>query len=93
MKRTGDEYFDSEEFREQLTEYEHSVETGEPVFLDVDALAEIADYYHYTERYEQAEKAITLALSLSPGAIAPLTYRIHEALWNGKTEEAKETTG
>ena len=89
MKRTGDEYFDSEEFHELLTEYEHSVETGEPVLLDVDALSEIADYYHYTGRYDQAENAITLALSLSPGAIAPLTYRIHEALWNGKTEEAK----
>ena len=89
MKRTGDEYFDSEEFHELLTEYEHSVETGEPVLLDVDALSEIADYYHFTGRYDQAENAITLALSLSPGAIAPLTYRIHEALWNGKTEEAK----
>jgi tetratricopeptide (TPR) repeat protein len=41
-----------------------------------------------TEHPEEAESAIQLALSLSPGAIAPLTYRIHEALYNGDTQRA-----
>ena len=90
MKRTGDEYFDSEEFRELLAEYEDAMNTGQPVFMDADELAEIADYYQMTERYDEADSAIELALSLSPGAIAPLTYKIHEALWNGNTDEAKE---
>ena len=90
MKRTGDEYFDSEEFRELLTEYEDAVNTGQPVFMDADELAEIADYYQMTERFDEADDAINLALSLSPGAIAPLTYKIHEALWNGNADEAKE---
>ena len=90
MKRTGDEYFDSEEFRELLTEYEDAVNTGQPVFMDADERAEIADYYQMTERFDEADDAINLALSLSPGAIAPLTYKIHEALWNGNTDEAKE---
>lgn len=89
MKRTGDEYFDSEEFRDLLAEYEQAVSEGEPVFLDADELAEIADYYQMTEHPDEAEAAIKLALSLSPGAIAPLTYRIHEALWQGDTEEAR----
>lgn len=90
MKRTGDEYFDSEEFRELLTEYEDAVNTGQPVFMDADELAEIADYYQMTECFDEADDAINLALSLAPGAIAPLTYKIHEALWNGNTDEAKE---
>lgn len=90
MKKTGDEYFDSEEFRELLTEYEEAVNTEQPLFMDADELAEIADYYQLTERFDEASHAIDMALSLSPGAIAPLTYKIHEALWNGDTEEARK---
>lgn len=89
MKKTGDEYYDSEEFHDLLNEYEQAVNTGEPVFMDADELAEIADYYQITGNDELADKAITLALSLSPGAIAPLTYKIHEALYNGDTEMAR----
>ncbi len=90
MKKTGDEYFDSEEFREMLATYEEAVNTGQPVFMDADELAEIADFYQMTEQYDEADAAIDLALALSPGAIAPLTYKIHEALWDGNTEEARE---
>lgn len=90
MKDTDNEYFDSEEFRELLEEYETSVNTGQPVFMDVDELSEIADYYHFKERYDEAEEAINLALSLSPGAVAPLTYKIHEALWNGDPSLARD---
>lgn len=85
-----DEYFDSEEFRELLAEYEDAVSTGMPVFMDADELSEIADYYQMQERYDDADSAIDLALSLAPGAIGPLTYKIHEALWNGNTREARE---
>ena len=90
MKKTGDEYFDSEEFREMLATYEEAVNTGQPVFMDADELAEIADFYQMTDHYDEANEAIDLALALSPGAIAPLTYKIHEALWNGNTSEARE---
>ena len=90
MKKTGDEYFDSEEFRELLAEYEDAVNMGMPVFMDADELSEIADYYQMMERFDEADEAINLALSLSPGAIAPLTYKIHEALWNGDTDEARK---
>lgn len=88
MKKTGDEYFDSEEFRNLLADYESKVAGGQPVFLDADELAEIADYYQLTGKADEADAAISLALSLSPGAVAPLTYKIHEALYNGETEKA-----
>ncbi len=90
MKKTGDEYFDSDEFRDMLDEYEEAVNTGQPVFMDADELAEIADYYQMQGLPDKAEKAITMALSLSPGAIAPLTYRIHEAIYQGDIEAAKD---
>jgi tetratricopeptide (TPR) repeat protein len=77
MKKTGDKYFDSKEFRDLLSEYEQATESGSPVFLDADELAEIADYYQMTGLPDKADKAINLALSLSPGAIAPLSYKIH----------------
>lgn len=85
----SDGYFDSEEFRELLAEYEDAVNMGMPVFMDADELSEIADYYQMLERYDEADEAINLALSLSPGAIAPLSYKIHEALWRGDTKEAR----
>lgn len=87
--KTGDEYFDSNVFRDMLAEYEQAINAGEPVFMDGDELAEIADYYQMTGQDEQAEKAIQLALSLSPGSIGPLTYRIHEALNQGDTQKAR----
>lgn len=87
--KTGDEYFDSDEFRDMLESYEHAVNSGEPVFMDSEDLSEIADYYHMTGNYDEADAAIELALSLSPGAIAPLTYKIHEALYDGDPDEAE----
>ena len=89
MRKTGNEYYDSEEFRDMLAEYEQAVDEGQPVFLDADELSEIADYYKMTEHDDEAEHAIELALGLSPGAVAPLTYRIHEALWEGDTVLAR----
>ena len=93
MRKTGDAYFDSDEFREMLAEYEEALENDEPVLLDADDLAEIADYYHMMECYDEADEAIDFALSLAPGAVAPLTYKIHEALWNGDIEHAREYLG
>jgi tetratricopeptide (TPR) repeat protein len=86
--KTGDDYFDSKEFQELLETYEKAVNAGQPVFMDAEELAEIADYYQMQGHLEEAEKTIQLALSLAPGAIAPLTYRIHEALYNGDTKAA-----
>lgn len=89
----NDNYFDSDEFREILGEYEKAVNTGQPVFMDADELSEIADFYQMNNRRDEAESAIRLALSLSPGAIAPLTYRLHEALFEGDTKRAWEILG
>lgn len=86
--KTGDDYFDSKEFQKLLETYEKAQDAGQPVFMDSDELAEIADFYQMQSQMDKAEKAIQLALNLSPGAIAPLTYRIHEALYNGNTEAA-----
>jgi len=87
--KNGDDFFDSDEFRDLLSTYEEAVSSGQPIFMDAEELSEIADYYQMNNRPDDADDAITLALSLSPGAIAPLTYKIHEALSNGDTDEAE----
>lgn len=87
MTNTGDNYFDSEEFHKLLDIYETSINAGEPVFMDADELVDIADYYQYTGEKDKAEEAISLAQSLAPGSTAPLTYRIHEALFQQNDPE------
>ena len=80
MKRTGDEYFDSEEFQSILESFEQASDSGGSIFLDADDLADIADYYHYIGNHEAAEEAIGQALSMFPTATAPLIYKAREAL-------------
>ena len=55
MKKTDDEYFDSKEFQDLLETYEHSVNAGEPVFMDAEELSDIADYYQFIGQADEAE--------------------------------------
>ena len=73
-------YFDSESFKKLLEQYEDSVKSGHPVYMDADDLADIADYYHYEGRLDDATAAIELALQFNPDAIGPLLYKAREAL-------------
>ena len=89
MQKTGDDYFDSEEFHELLSQYEESVSSGQPIFMDADELTDIADYYHFTGDYEKADDAIEKALAFNPGATSPLVYKAREALTREDVEEAE----
>ena len=73
-------YFESEGFKKLLEQYEDSVKPGHPVYMDADDLADIADYYHYEGRLDDAAAAIELALQFNPDAIGPLLYKAREAL-------------
>lgn len=86
--KTDDDFFESTEFHDLLSEYEQAVASGSPVFLDADELTDIADYYQMNGQDEEAEHAVRLALSLSPGAIGPLSYRIHGALYQDDIGQA-----
>ncbi len=90
MKKTGNDYFDSEEFRTALDNYEESVRAGHPLFLDADDLADIADYYHFTGEDQQADEVIDFALSLYPNATLPNVFRAREELSEGNIDAAQE---
>ena len=86
----NEEYFKQEEFRELLADYKQAVNTGQLVFMDVDDLGDIADYYEMNGRHEDAQKAIDRALELEPDSIFAWNYRIHEALEKNDYNTAEE---
>ena len=88
--RSDDEYFNDEEFREILDEYEEAGKSGQPLFMDADDLADIADYYQMNGRYEEARQAIDTAAERDPHALGVLNYQIHEALQDGQVDRAQE---
>lgn len=75
-----DEYFDDEDFREMLDDYERTVKAGQMVFMDAEDLADIADYYQSNGYHEKAQLAIDRALELEPDSPVVLSYKVHEAL-------------
>ena len=85
-----EEYFNSEEFSEILGEYERSIQAGIAPFMDVDDLADVADYYQAHERYDDAVAAVDRALELSPGATLPLVFKIRDAISQGNIVAAEE---
>lgn len=83
------EYFEEDEFRELLEEYEGLINSGQPVFMDADDLADIADYYQYHERSEESKRAIDRAMELAPDSPIVMSYKVHEALLKGDYEAAE----
>lgn len=88
--KNGDGYFEDEEFREMLEDYERTVKSGQPVFMDADDLADIADYYQEEGRYDDAQMAVDRALELQPDSVVALNYQIHKALDQGDFEAAED---
>ena len=80
MTEGDKEYFDNEEFKEILRQYEESVKSGGRIYMDADDLADIAAYYHFYNRDEEAEEAISLAMEYNPEALGPMLYKAKEAL-------------
>jgi len=78
-----DKYFESEEFKENLSRYEEYRKNGTPVFLDSEALTDIAEYYHSKGRAELAVDVADHALSIFQGATAPLVFKARMALLDG----------
>lgn len=84
-----DEFFDSKEFREILASYEESAKSGTPMFMDVDDLVDIADYYNYKGNADMARDVIEQALELYPEATSPLLFKAGDALSKGDIKTAK----
>lgn len=88
MQKVGDEYFDSEEFRELLADYEDADASGHSRFFDADDLTDIADYYHFIGDTKKSIAAIDTAIENFPGAAGPLVFKAREALKNEDLQSA-----
>lgn len=84
------DYFKSEDFKEILRQYEESVKSGEHIYMDADDLTDIADYYRFYNRLDEAEKAISLAIEYNPEAIGPMLYKARKALDANDFKTAEE---
>lgn len=71
-----DDYFDSDEFKDILNEFEN----GTSVDLDVDDMIDIADYYYSLFEDDKAKAVINDAVEKYPGESTPLLYKTREAL-------------
>lgn len=89
MKKTGDTYLDSEDFRALLKDYEMMVEAGQPVFMDADDLTDIAEYYNCIGEQKKSDDVIEYARSISPDAASPLEFLAHKAINEGHLDEAQ----
>ena len=73
-------YFENKEFERLLTSYEEAKQRGENLFLDSEQLTDIAEYYHWMGRSEDAVAVADQALSMYEGATAPLVLKALIAL-------------
>jgi len=90
MKKTGDSYLDSEDFRVLLEDYEMMVEKGQPIFMDADDLTDIAEYYSCIGEYKKSDDVIGYARSIAPDAASPLEFLAHKAINDGNLEKAQQ---
>ena len=74
------DYFNNEDFKEILRQYEESVKSGEHIYMDADDLTDIADYYNINDRPAEADNAIALAIEYNPEALGPMLYQARKAL-------------
>jgi tetratricopeptide (TPR) repeat protein len=93
MAKEDNDYFESEDFKEILSEYETSVNSGSPVYMDADDLVDIADYYNMHGEMDKCHQALECATELHPESIAPTIFKAREAMFRGDYELAKKYEG
>ena len=81
-------YFNDPEFLEYLQKYEQACENGEPIYMDAEELTDIAEFYMTQNREEEANEAISLALSLHPDSVDPLIFLARQQMFHDNLDEA-----
>lgn len=88
MQEEDEIYFNDPEFLENLQRYEQAHENGEPIYMDAEDLTDIAEFYMTQNREEEANEAISLALSLHPDSIDPLIFLARQQMFHDNLDEA-----
>lgn len=88
MKEEDKAYFDNPEFLENLQKYEQARKVGEPIYMDAEELTDIAEFYMTQNREEEANEAISLALSLHPDSVDPMIFLARQQMFHNNIDEA-----
>lgn len=88
MREEDEAYFNDPEFQENLQKYEQADKNGEPIYMDAEDLTDIAEFYMTQNREEEANKAISLALSLHPNSVDPLIFLSRQQMFHDNLKEA-----
>ena len=76
----NDKYFESPQFKGAIEKYEEAIRKNDSIYLDVDELTDIAEFYYKNGNIGQTLEAIDYATDLYPGATMPLVFRSRIAL-------------
>lgn len=85
----NERYFQSKEFQELLRNYESSTASGGSLFLDVDDLVDIADYYNYIGEGDKALELVEQGLEFYPNDVLLNVFMARKALLDSDYEQAK----
>lgn len=78
------------ELEDNIRKYEDAKAKGESIYLDVDALMDIADYYYSKDYVSKAIEIVDYAITLFPGATLPLCYKARKALGDKDIDTAQQ---
>ena len=83
-----DDYFESQDFRELLNQYEAARRGGRRIYMDGDDLADIAEYYINNHRDREADTVLSEGLRMHPDNPELLYLRTEQTFDRGHAEEA-----
>lgn len=90
MKKEENEYFQSQEFRAILSEYETARQSGTSIYMDADDLTDIAEYYMTENRETDANCAISQAMTLHPESTSPKVFLARQKMFHGELDMAEK---
>ena len=85
-----DDYFDSDEFREILNNYEESRKQGYPCYLDEDDYADLSDFYMNNNKPEDAMECSEEGLSNHPDSVLLLSVKSGLLIFYHRYQEARD---
>lgn len=88
---SSENYFNTEEFRNNLKLYEETQKAGESCMLGSEELSDIAEYYYEAGMLKKAKEAAEYATSLYPEASSPMIFLARFYLNVKKDNDAART--
>ena len=85
-----DDYFESDEFKELLNNYEEARKQGYPCYLDEDDYADLSDYYMNKGNAEEAMECAELGLDTHPESVLMQSVKSGLLIFYHRYQEARE---